>query len=420
MLGKNCLVRFLKRTSLDESNMKILFLCNKSPYPPKEGGPMAMNANIEGLLAAGHQVKVLALNTNKYFVKLSEIPQEYIDKTQIEFIYQDLSIKPVAAFLNLFSKKSFHVERFIAEAFAEKIVKTLDHDNYDIVQLEMLYMTPYINVIRKHSKAKIILRSHNVEHLIWERVTTNTLNTFRRSYLAGLTRKLKNYELRAINNYDGIATISKQDAEFYINNNPTIPVVDISFGVDVTQYTVSSEPFEFPSLFHLGSMNWMPNEEGIKWFIETTWPLIAEKFPDLKFYLAGRMMPEWLESLDIKNIKVIGEVDDAQEFINSKAVMIIPLFSGSGIRIKIIEGMALGKAIISTEIGAEGIAYTPEKNILIANTPEEFLSTIEKCVADVDFCKEIGHNARKLIEEKYNIHKITEKLLSFYKQVLEN
>ncbi|MCD4730280.1 MAG: glycosyltransferase family 4 protein, partial [Bacteroidales bacterium] len=307
--------------------MKILFLCNKSPYPPKEGGPMAMNANIEGLIAAGHQVKVLALNTNKYFIKLDEIPQEYIDKTKIELIYQDLSIKPFDAFLNLFSKKSFHVERFISVAFAEKIVETLEQDEYDIVQLEMLYMTPYINVIRKHSKAKIILRSHNVEHLIWERVTAITENTLKRSYLKGLTRKLKNYELNAINQYDGIATISKKDAEFYLKNNSSVPVVDISFGVDINQYEVSSESFEFPSLFHLGSMNWMPNEEGIKWFIETTWSMVSEKFPELKFYLAGRMMPEWLEKLSIDNIEVLGEVEDAQDFINSKAIMIVPLFS---------------------------------------------------------------------------------------------
>ena len=400
--------------------MKVLFLCNKSPYPPKEGGPMAMNANIEGLIAAGHQVKVLALNTNKYFIKLNEIPQEYIDKTKIELIYQDLSIKPFDAFLNLFSKKSFHVERFISETFAEKIVETLEQEKYDIVQLEMLYMTPYINVIRKHSKARIILRSHNVEHLIWQRVTSNTENALKRSYLAGLTRKLKNYEINSINQYDGIATISKQDAKFYKKNNPAIPVENISFGVDMTKYTVSSEPFEYPSLFHLGSMNWMPNEEGIKWFIETTWSLIVEKFPGLIFYLAGRMMPEWIEDLNKENIEVIGEVDDAQEFINSKAVMIVPLFSGSGIRIKIIEGMALGKAIISTEIGAEGINYTHGKNILIANTPEEFLEAIDKFVSNRKYCQEIGDNARKLIEENYDLSKITQKLLIFYQRVLEN
>jgi len=400
--------------------MKILFLCNKSPYPPKEGGPMAMNANIEGIIAVGHQVKVLALNTNKYFIKPDEIPREYIDKTKIELIYQDLSIKPFNAFLNLFSKKSFHVERFISESFAKKIVETLEQDKYDIVQLEMLYMTPYINVIRKHSKAKIILRSHNVEHLIWERVTAITENPVKRYYLAGLTRKLKNYELNAINKYDGIATISKKDAEFYLKNNSFVPVEDISFGVDMDQYEVSSESFEFPSLFHLGSMNWMPNEEGIKWFIETTWSMVSEKYPELKFYLAGRMMPEWLEKLSIENIEVLGEVEDAQEFINSKAIMIVPLFSGSGIRIKIIEGMALGKAIISTEIGAEGIAYTHGLNILIANTPEEFLKAVEKFVSSKVYCVEVGTNARKLIEENHDLVKITQKLLAFYQRVLEN
>ncbi|MCD4731835.1 MAG: glycosyltransferase family 4 protein, partial [Bacteroidales bacterium] len=190
--------------------------------------------------------------------------------------------------------------------------------------------------------------------------------------------------------------------------------------VDINQYEVSSESFEFPSLFHLGSMNWMPNEEGIKWFIETTWSMVSEKYPDLKFYLAGRMMPEWLEKLSIDNIEVIGEVEDAQEFIKSKAVMIVPLFSGSGIRIKIIEGMALGKAIISTEIGAEGIAYTHGLNILIANTPDEFLKAVRKFVSSKVYCAEVGTNARKLIEENHDLVKITQKLLSFYQRVLEN
>jgi len=156
--------------------MHILFLCNKSPYPPKEGGPMAMNANIEGLISAGHKVKVIALNTNKYFVKNDEIHEEYKNKTGIEFVYTNLSVNPLGAFLNLFSKKSYHVERFFTKEFEQKIIEELEKDKYDIVQLEMLYMTPYINVIRKYSDAKIILRSHNIEHLIWERIASVTKN----------------------------------------------------------------------------------------------------------------------------------------------------------------------------------------------------------------------------------------------------
>lgn len=321
--------------------MRVLFICNKSPFPPREGGPLAMNANIQSLLKAGHQVKVLALNTNKYFIEESEIPETYRKQTGIEFIYTDLSIKPMAAFLNLFSKKSYNIERFITKEIEHKIVEVLQKDAYDIVQLEMLHMTPYISTIKKFSEAKIVLRSHNIEHLIWERITHNTKNPIKKLYLANLTQKLKNYELENLNAYDGIITITKKDADFFKANGCTIPLDEVPFGVEVNDYQAGQNNFEFPSLFHLGAMNWVPNEEGIKWFIDQVWPLFHQQYPDIKFYLAGRMMPDWLIKLDKPNLEIIGEVPDAKEFIRSKAVMIVPLFSGSGIRIKIIEGMAL-------------------------------------------------------------------------------
>ena len=400
--------------------MKVLFLCNKSPYPPREGGPMAMNANIVGLTNADHKIKVLALNTNKYFIDSKEIPGKYKKETGIELIYKDLSVKPIEAFLNLFSKKSYHVERFISKKFENKIAETLSNENYDIVQLEMLYMTPYIETIRKYSDAKIILRSHNIEHLIWSRITSSTNNPFKKKYLEHLTGKLKAYELATMNNMDGIIAITDKDADYYKNNGCRIPVTDIPFGVDISKYNFSGSEYEFPSLFHLGSMNWMPNEEGIKWFLDNVWDRINKKFPALKFYLAGRMMPSWLLKINLANVEVLGEVDDAKKFIQSKGVMIVPLFSGSGIRIKIIEGMALGKAIISTKIGAEGINYTNGKNIIIADTPDEFLDAIEKCVQNKVYCEQLGQNARKLIEQNHNIESTTQKLVGFYNNLLEN
>ena len=129
-------------------------------------------------------------------------------------------------------------------------------------------------------------------------------------------------------------------------------------------------------------------------------------------------MPEWLLNSNYINVKIIGEVENAQEFINSKAVMIVPLLSGSGIRIKIIEGMASGKTVISTKIGAEGINYENGKNILIANTPYEFSEAIKKCVRDQDYCNMIGRNARILIKNEYNNNKIIKKLMNFYKEIL--
>ena len=399
--------------------MRVLFLCNKSPFPPREGGPLAMNANIQSLIKAGHNVKVLALNTNKYHVDPEEIPGEYKEKTGIEFVYVDLSINPIDAFLNLFSPSSYHVNRFISDAVESKLIEILSEHAFDIVQLEMLYMTPYIDVIRKHSRAKVVLRSHNVEHLIWQRVAETTGNPLKRWYLGHLTRKLKNYEIGHLNRYDGVATISSKDEAFFRKKGCNIPLTTVPFGVDTGEYEAGKTEYEFPSLFHLGSMNWMPNEEGISWFIEHSWPLIHREFPDLKLYLAGRAMPDWLKNLRKPNVEVPGEVDDAREFIHSKAIMVVPLFSGSGIRIKIIEGMAMGKAIISTSIGAEGINYSHGQNILIADTPEAFLEAVKKCISGKPFCDKLGGNARKLIEKEHSLEAVTESLENFYHRILE-
>ena len=400
--------------------MRILFLCNKSPYPAREGGPLAMNANILSMLKAGHEVKVLAMNTNKYQVDPKEIPNDYREKTGIEFVYVDLAIKPLAAFLNLFSKKSYHVERFISKAFEQKLIEILQTGDFDIVQLEMLYMTPYVDVIRKHSNAKIILRSHNIEHLIWKRVAETTKNPLKSLYLKHLTAKLKNYELDKLNTYDGIACISSKDAEFFSDNGCKIPITTVPFGVDTETYHTGDLNYEFPSLFHIGSMNWMPNEEGISWFLENAWQGIHDKFPELKLYLAGREMPDWLTNLNRKNVEVLGEVDDAQVFIHSKAIMVVPLFSGSGIRIKIIEGMAMGKAIISTTIGAEGIGYTHQKNILIADTAEAFLEAVRVCISDQSTCEQLGQEARKLILKEHSHDAVIKALEEIYSIVLKN
>lgn len=398
--------------------MNILLLCNKSPYPAKEGGPIAMNAIIEGLVNAGHKVKVLAINTNKYNIDVNKIPSEYRKKTSIETVYIDLSIKPLDAFFNLFTKKSYHVQRFISKDFDKKLIEILNKNTFDIIQLETLFITPYIYTIRKFSKARIVLRAHNIEYLIWERVAKSCKNPLKKFYLKHLSKTLKNYEIQALEKYDGIASITKKDAEDLRNMGSKKAVIDISFGIDIEKFEIDNSKTEFPSLFHIGAMNWIPNEEGIKWFLENAWTKIHSEFPELKFYLAGREMPQWFYKTKFPNVEVIGEVESASEFINSKSVMIVPLLSGSGIRIKIIEGMAMGKTIISTSIGAEGINYENGKNILIANTAEDYLNAVRKCVEDKDFTENIGKNARDLIDKHHDNKKIIERLSMFYQDIL--
>jgi glycosyltransferase involved in cell wall biosynthesis len=399
------------------SPLNILLICNKSPWPAGEGGPIAMNMLIEGLMEAGEKVKVLAVNTNKYSVNPEKIPAEYRKKTGIELVYIDLSIKPIPAFVNLFSNQSYHVERFDAPNFHKKLTEILRQTKFDIVQIETLYMSPYIETIRQNSKAKIVLRAHNIEHLIWERITKSTKNPFKKAYLGHLSRTLRKYETGILNLYDGIVPISEKDASFFKELSST-PVLPISFGIHPEKLQASENKTVENALFHIGSMNWIPNEEGIRWFIDEAWPVISKNLPSIKVYLAGREMPQWLTQLKIPHVEVVGEVPDAYKFIQSKAISIAPLFSGSGIRIKIIESMAMGKAVISTTIGAEGIHYTDGKDILIADTAEAFYKATEYLYKNPAKSKEIGENARKLILEKHNSEKLIQTLISFYREIL--
>ena len=397
--------------------MKILLLCNKSPNPPKEGGPIAMNMIIEGLIAAGHKVKVLAINSDKYHISLSQIPPDYIRKTGIELVDVDLRIKPLSAFFNLFTSQSYHVERFKSGKFTSRLTEILKNEEFDIIQFEMLYMSPYIKVVRKLSKAKAVLRAHNIEHLIWERIAATTSNPLKKLYVRHLARTLKKYELSIVNQFDGLATISDKDMHFFIHSGCRVPVTDITFGINPEEFSETNGECEFPSLFSIGAMNWIPNQEGIKWFLKNVWMDLHRQYPSLKYYIAGREIPAWLTNTDYPNVLVVGEVENALHFMNSKGIMIVPLFSGSGIRIKIIEAMAAGKAIISTTIGAEGIHYTRGENIMIADLPCEFFEMISACIENKDLCRKIGNNAKKVIGLYYNRDRIITKLLDFYQRI---
>ena len=391
--------------------MKILLLCNKSPFPPKEGGPMAMHALLTGLIDAGHHVKILTFSSNKF--PASEVPETL--KRDFETVAINLKINPLKAFLNLFSKKSLHVVRFIKKEMTQKLTALLADETFDIVQLESVFMTSYIDVIRKHSDAKIILRAHNVESLIWDRMMRHHKNPVKKRYLKLLGKRLKKYETAILNRVDGIIPISKVDLDYFAGLGGQMPMISIPFSINTEkfQYTTFGTP-EPASFFHIGSMDWMPNLEGVRWFLEFIWSSIHEKNPHATFYLAGRNMPEWLKRLQRPGVVIVGEVADAHEFMRSKTVLVVPLLSGSGIRIKIIEGMACMRPVLTTSIGAEGIACTDEKDIMIADTHDAFIEKAQKLIDSPAFCEEIGKAAHHLIMNNYDTKKIIADLTGFY------
>jgi len=399
--------------------MKILMLCNKSPWPKREGGPIAMHAMISGLLQAGHSVKVLAANTNKYKVDPDTIPTDFKEKTNIEFVDMDLSLSISGGLLNFLAGKSYHVSRFHTKAFAQKLTEVLKSDTYDIIQLEMLYMATYLDVIRKYSKAKVVLRAHNIEHKIWQRVAENCPNPVKRFYLDHLFRALRRFEIGILNKIDGIVAITPVDARNFDRLSHSTNIISIPFGINLDSLPETPVQPDEASLFHIGAMNWFPNEEGIKWLIEKVWPKVTNRLPELELHLAGRYMPEWLNKLEIPRVTVDGEVADVWEYMQRFSIMVVPLFSGSGIRIKIVEAMAAGKAIITTAIGAEGINYENGQHLLIAKDPNSFTDAIAKLCSDKQLRDSLGANARKLIAKEHDNNKLMQKLTSFYSELLK-
>lgn len=400
--------------------MKILLLCNKSPWPPLEGGPIAMNAMVTGLLKAGHQVKVLAINSNKYKIDLQSVQEDFRKQTRLETIYIDLSIKPWPALINLIKGNSYHVVRFITKEFTNALTAILKSEEFDIIQFETLFTSPYLPLIRRLSGAKVILRAHNIEHLLWQRIAAGCRNPVKKIYLNHLASTLKLFEIKMLNQVDGIAAITEKDAEFFRQAAPGIPVTAIPFGIDTREGALPvTKPYliSHPTLFHLGSMNWIPNQEGISWFIRKVWPEVHAKNPELKFHLAGRKMPPWLKNLKEPGIVVDGEVPDAKAYMQSHSIMVVPLFSGSGIRIKIIEGMLAGKAIITTSIGAEGIAFTDGLHLLIANDAECCIKEIEKCLKTPRLIEELGQNAQELVIKNHDNDKLMRKISDFYQNI---
>ena len=396
--------------------MDILQLCIKPPVPPVDGGTLAMNSVTQGLMALGHNVKVLTVCSDKHPMRNDAIDATYRQRTGIEAVYIDLSIKPLDAAVALLCGESYNVKRFISKSFEKKLVEILDSSHFDVIHVESIFLSPYIEVIRKHSDALLVLRAHNVEHTIWSQMAKSCRNPLKRWYLKKLALALKLYETERINHYDGIACITQNDADLFRKAGCTRPLSVIPFGVG-TAPLENMEP-DPNALFHIGSMDWKPNQEGIRWFIDKVWPLIHSRMPQLQFFVAGRRMPDDLMKLELDGIRVVGEVEDSARFIASKQINIVPLLAGSGIRVKIIEAMSMGKTVITTTVGAQGIECADGTHLLIADTPQQFADQLQRCTDNPELCRQIGQNARRLIEEKYSNTAISKCLVDFYNKIM--
>jgi len=373
---------------------------------------------IRGLVNLGHEVSLVSLNAKKHRHE-EDHPDELLKKINYRSYDIDTGMSLFDGFLTTFSKNAYNIDRYYDENFDKLLIGEVRNNVYDIIQFEGLFVAPYINTVRRNCKAKLVYRAHNIEHQIWERLAQQKSDPFKKFYLRLMSRRIKKYEIEQISKFDAIAVFTAQDKETMLLYGAKIPVEVVPVGIEMEHYRPDFNKTEFPSLFFLGSLDWTPNREGIEWFLHGFHSDIENDELRVKFYVAGNDIPEEFDDYEVLGkIFIQGEVDDALEFVNSKSIMIVPLLSGGGMRVKIVEGMAMQKCIISTALGAEGINYKNGVNILIANTHEEFFKAIRRCIADEDYCKAVGINARRLIEDQHDVNKVTNNLVALYEGLL--
>lgn len=398
--------------------MKILQLCKKFPYPLKDGESIAVTYLSKALFELGCEITLLAMNTSKHYLPLEELPEHYNHYKKIETVYIYNHLNPWDAFKNLFSKESYHITRFISKDFEKKLIALLQQEQYDVIQLETIYLAPYIPVIRKYSSSIISMRAHNIEHEIWERYADNISFLPKKWYMKYLNKKLKRYEMEQLNNYDMLVAITERDLKKFIEMGERKKAVSSPIGLDIRDYMANDSCFEGNlTAGFIGSLDWMPNQEGLVWFLDEVWDALSAKYPEIELHIAGRNTPWWIAKRRSQKVIIHGEIPDAVSFINQHPIMIVPLFSGSGMRVKILEGMALGKVVITTSLGLEGINASHLEEVIVADTPEEFIACFEYCANHRQEMLDIGRKAQVFVAKNYDNRSIAKDLMTAYREL---
>lgn len=399
--------------------MNILQIANKAIFPP-DGGSLAILSLAKAYIRNGHNVHLLNMITHKHFNKVDIIEHEYKDFLKLSGIKVNTQISYIRLLLNfLFSNKPHISQRFISKKFNNKLELILNENSFDFVQIEGLYVLQYINTIRKKFKGKILYRSHNIEFLIWKRNFEKTSSILKKIYFKSLFNRLQKLEKKLINTYDYLIPISQTDANIYTKLGNNKPVLTSPFGIDfkkIKEQSIDNNKSHAQNINYIGALDWIPNQEGLLWFIDNCFPSVLKSFPHVKLNIAGRNAPKWLQKkIEHKNILFLGEVKNAYEFIQTPGVMIVPLFAGSGMRVKIIEGMALKKTIIATNIATEGIHCIHNKNIILANNIKDFVNSIINLLIKPELQINIGTNAHDFVKEHFDFEKIGSDILNFIK-----
>ncbi len=301
---------------------------------------------------------------------------------------------------SFFASLPYSITKYCRPEVAIHLREVLAIEKYDVVLCD--FLSPAA-VIPFDQGIPVVMFTHNVEAMIWKRhwqVATNPIwkFVFKREY-----KKMRAAELRYVNESTHVLTVSDTDRAVFAKDINPDKITTIPTGVDIDYFQPMSGE-ESNSLVFTGSMDWMPNEDGILFFVEEILPLIRKQRPATKLWVVGRKPGSKIKALAESDpgIEITGRVEDIRPYIAKGAVYVVPLRVGSGTRLKIFEGMAMGKAVVSTTIGAEGLPVTNGSDIILADDPQHFANEVCRLLGSSAERERIGFAARTLVEEKYS------------------
>lgn len=389
----------------------ILQVTNRLPWPLNDGGNLATYAIAKHLSELGHSVTLASLNTQKHW----QDPKLLSPVAEVHAVDIDTSLKPIPMLRGLFQSLPYNIARFQSAEFESLITRLVREKKPDVVQMEGSYQALFIPAVRKVGRIPIVLRSHNIEWRIWKRLWENESNPAKRFYLKDLWKKIKGFEEETGAEFDGIVAITEEDEKWYRGMKFPGKITTINAGADLSRYQAGNGWAPAHKVGFIGSMEWEPNVQGMKWFLERIWPEVHRAAPTAEFHIAGKNPAPWMEKWnEVPGVTFHGMVDDAVEFMKSVRVFIVPLLSGSGMRLKIVEALAMKKCVLSTSIGAEGIVVQPEKEIFLADEPRAFGDRLLDLLRHPEKGRTAAERGHEAIVKRYDWNLLIRRYLEFY------
>lgn len=394
--------------------MKILYLAHLFPLPMDSGAKLHTYYYLTAL-AQKHDVHVVAYV--RYDEEKRSIPE-------VGSICSKLTVVPLCrgrfrqfsdAMASLVSRTSFIVSRDFRQEMSEAVRSEVDDFKPDLVYIDHLQMAQFVDA---KWRCKMVLDHHNVESMIIKRIAATSSNPLVRMYARVEWPKLLRYELEVCKNCDLVLTVTDEDKAILQNLAPEIRSIhSLPVGVDLDYFGTVHRDEHSNNVLSIATMFWPPNVDSMLYFYKDIFPLVLREVPDCRLTIAGQRPVPSIQALSADpRVAVTGYVDDVRTVARDCGVFIVPLLSGSGLRQKILNALAMGLPIVSTSIGAEGIEVVPGENVLIADTPQEFARAVVAVLRDPELATRLGESGRQLVRDKYSRESVCSRLLSILDQ----